>query len=77
MFTFFAVQAKISWLQILPGIQHSRLPPYFNCMVKLNVNIEFLKITTSEPLPLQHECDHEILEISTQEILHNVTRIRN
>ena len=45
--------------------------------LKLNVNIEFLKITTSEPLPLQHECDHEILEISTQEILHNVTRTRN
>ena len=30
---FFAVQAKISRLQILPRIQPSRLPPYFNSVV--------------------------------------------
>ena len=29
------------------------------------------------PLPLQNKCDHEILGISTQRILHNVIRIRN
>ena len=33
VYIFFAVQAKILWLQILPRIQHSRLPPYFNSMV--------------------------------------------
>ena len=34
VYIFFAVQAKILWLQILPRIQHSRLPPYFNSMFR-------------------------------------------
>ena len=48
VYIFFAVQAKISWLPILPRIQHSRLPPYFNSMTSIYKTV----ISLSKLFPL-------------------------